>query len=164
LVFKFNEPKLFSFVFLLFQTSHHKSSHLTLVHRFDFNLQRKLDNTVSFLVPFAYIFISPFYFTLPFRPFSTDRRLVCCWVPSWLSARISPGSSPCTLLNVMPTCFQPFMLCLPLLSDGVIVVLALCGCCFRGLVPLPLSGAHTRTSSLCLLVPLTFLPPQSTQQ
>ena len=69
-----------------------------------------------------------------------------------------------SLPTYMPTVFQPFMLCLPLLSDGVIVVLALCGCCFRGLVPLPLSGAHTRTSSLCLLVPLTFLPPQSTQQ
>jgi len=94
--------------FLLFQTSHHKSSHLTLVHRFDFNLHRKLDNTVSFLVPFAYIFISPFYFTLPFRPFSTDHRLVCCWVPSWLSARISPGSSPCTLLNAHP--LSPFTL------------------------------------------------------
>jgi hypothetical protein len=43
-----------------------------------------------------------------FRRFTFLPCLASCWVPLWLFARISPGSSPCTLLNAHP--LSPFTL------------------------------------------------------
>jgi hypothetical protein len=78
--------------FLLLQTSHHKSSHLTLVHLFDFNLQRKLDNTVSF---------SPFLPISIFRRFTFLRRFVLpLRTVAWCAAGFRPGSLLGSLLGL----------------------------------------------------------------